>query len=243
MVEEQQGVYIPLIDKVLLKNNVPAMSYAKFMEYAKTNRVEIATKEELLQMYSQKDEINKILKEHGGDILDNWFGSSSEHLSFYEWFVNFGSGNWSYSSKHYSYVSRAVVDLKSKKTNNMKQFNLEEYLKDPNKKVVTRDGRNVRIICTDRKGTEYSVVALCTMSNVSEDCYFYFPNGKMYLSSDSNNDLFFAPEKHEGWVNLYNLSEGPYLGSVYSSKEVAEAMSKKCGLQHYIATIKIEWEE
>lgn len=75
------------------------MSYAKFMEYAKTNRVEIATKEELLQMYSQKDEINKILKEHGGDILDNWFGSSSEHLSFYEWFVNFGSGNWSYSSK------------------------------------------------------------------------------------------------------------------------------------------------
>ena len=35
----------------------------------------------------------------------------------------------------------------------MKQFNLEEYLKDPNKKVVTRDGRNARIVCTDRKGT------------------------------------------------------------------------------------------
>lgn len=125
----------------------------------------------------------------------------------------------------------------------MKQFDLKEYLKDPNKKVVTRDGRNVRIICTDQKGTEYSVIALCTMSNGSEICYSYFPNGKIYLSSDSCMDLFFAPEKKEGWVNLYNLSEGPYLGSVYSSKEVAEAMSKKCGLQHYIATIKIEWEE
>lgn len=33
-------------------------------------------------MYSQKDDINKILKEHGGDILDNWFGSSSEYYSF-----------------------------------------------------------------------------------------------------------------------------------------------------------------
>ena len=31
----------------------------------------------------------------------------------------------------------------------MKQFSLEEYLANPSKKVVTRDGRNVRIICTD----------------------------------------------------------------------------------------------
>ena len=125
----------------------------------------------------------------------------------------------------------------------MKQFDLKEYLKDPNKKVVTRDGRNARIVCTDRKGTECSVVALCTMSDGSENCYFYFPSGRMYLSADSCLDLFFAPEKKKGWANLYDLPEGPYLGSVYSSKEVAEAMSKKCGLQHYIATIKIEWEE
>ena len=125
----------------------------------------------------------------------------------------------------------------------MKQFDLKEYLKDPNKKVVTRDGRNVRIICTDRKGTEDTVLALCLMSDGSENCYCYLPNGRMYLSADSCMDLFFAPEKHEGWVNLYNLPEGPYLGRVYSSKEVAEAMSKQCGLQHYIATIKIEWEE
>ena len=126
----------------------------------------------------------------------------------------------------------------------MKQFNLEEYLKDPNKKVVTRDGRNVRILCTNQKGTEYSVVALCTMSNGSENCCFYLPNGRRYWSADADSclDLFFS-EKHEGWVNLYDHSEGTYLGRVYSSKEVAEDMGKKCGLQHYITTIKIEWEE
>ena len=54
----------------------------------------------------------------------------------------------------------------------MKQFNLEEYKKNPNRKVITRDGRSVRILCTDQKGTEYSVIALCTMSNGSENCCF-----------------------------------------------------------------------
>ena len=125
----------------------------------------------------------------------------------------------------------------------MKQFNLEEYLKNPNKKVVTRDGRNVRIICTDRKGTEYSVVALCTMSNVSEDCYFYFPNGRMYLSADSCLDLFFAPEKKEGYINLYRDGDDYYTGGteVYSSE--AEAVSHALKIFGFVKTVKVEWEE
>ena len=125
----------------------------------------------------------------------------------------------------------------------MKQFDLREYLKDPNKKVVTRDGRNVRIICTDRQGGDRPILILCFESDGSERCFSCLPNGRRYVDIDSCMDLFFAPEKHEGWANLFNSSEGPYLRSVYSSKEVAEAMSKKCGLQHYIATVKIEWEE
>lgn len=113
-VEEQQGVYIPLIDKVLLKNNVPEMFYSDYMEYAKINGVQIATRDELLQMYLQKDEINKILKEHNGDMLDTWVGSSSESYSGSEWLVNFGSGSCYTTSKDNSDVSRAVVNLKSK---------------------------------------------------------------------------------------------------------------------------------
>ena len=114
-IEEQQGVYIPLIDKVLLKNNVPEMHYEDYMEYAKSNGVQIATKDELLQMYLQKDEINKILREHNGDMLDTWFGSSSEYGLYYEWCVNFGSG-YCYNATKLNYsASRTVVDLKSKK--------------------------------------------------------------------------------------------------------------------------------
>ena len=128
----------------------------------------------------------------------------------------------------------------------MKQFDLKEYLKDPNKKVVTRDGRNVRIICTDRQGGNHPILILCLRSDGVEDCFSCFPNGRRHVDTDSCLDLFFAPEKKEGWVNLYDLSEGPCLGRVYSSKEVAESMITKCGLGRlnpYIATVKIEWEE
>ena len=124
----------------------------------------------------------------------------------------------------------------------MKQFNLEEYLRDPNKKVVTRDGRNVRIVCTDQKGTEYSVIALCTMNNKRENLYSYLPNGRMYLNADSCIDLFFAPEKHEGWINLYkidsSISPGPL---TYNTKKEAESATGNS--PDYISTIKIEWEE
>ena len=42
----------------------------------------------------------------------------------------------------------------------MRPFNLDEYLKNPKLKVTTRDGKDVRIICTNAKGTRFPVVAL-----------------------------------------------------------------------------------
>ena len=113
-VEEQQGVYVPLIDKVLLKNNVPAMSYYDYMKYEKTNGDKIATKDELLQMYLQKDEINKILKKHCGDMLDTWFGSSSESVSSIKFVVHLGFGYCYTTDRIYCHAIREVVDLKSK---------------------------------------------------------------------------------------------------------------------------------
>ena len=42
----------------------------------------------------------------------------------------------------------------------MKPFNLEKYLANPTRKVVTREGKPARIICTNVKGSSYSVLAL-----------------------------------------------------------------------------------
>lgn len=357
-VESQQGVYIPSIDKVLLKDNVPIMPYNNYMGYAKTNGVKITTKDELLQMYLQRNQINKILREHNGDILDTWFGSSSEYNPYNESVINFSTGNCSHAYKSNPVVSRAVVDLKSKTNNKtMEQFNLEEYLKNPNKKVVTRngedarivctdmkgtdfpiialcggattgemcrmydangnyseigtsmfdlvfaeecnksintvktafiekaseyaekhfpsddisnsgkhnvarpfsveeyiknperkvvtrDGRDVRIICTDRKGTEDTVLALCLMSDGSENCYCYPPNGKEYLTSDSYRDLFFATEKHEGWINLAIDSSGEiFVATNHPHKDEKTAKLAVSDKSNVVTTIKIEWEE
>lgn len=80
----------------------------------------------------------------------------------------------------------------------MKQFNLEEYLKNPSRKVITRDGREARIICTDRKDLNYSIVALIDKENRAEQVITFTKDGKFDLTiTESSFDLFFAPEKHD----------------------------------------------
>ena len=129
----------------------------------------------------------------------------------------------------------------------MKQFNLEEYLKNPSKKIVTRDGRNVRIICTDKRGTNFPIVALIECKDKEETFYY---TAKGYWNSceiESKIDLFFAPEKHEGWINIYFGKDGPISGNIiFNSKEEAEESSRHCNSftkDLYITSIKIEWED
>lgn len=58
--------------------------------------------------------------------------------------------------------------------------------------------------------------------------------------------LFFAPEKKEGWINIYLDALDAENGScvetcIYKSKEEVEESGKKWSF--YITTVKIEWEE
>ena len=126
----------------------------------------------------------------------------------------------------------------------MEQFSLEKYLANPSRKVVTRDGRNVRIICTDKKGYEYPIVALIENKLEGfEGVLYYTKNGEYIANESSMSDLFFAPEKHEGWINIYrNEDEDYYKGMIiFSSKE--DAIEKGRKFSDYITTTKIEWEE
>lgn len=126
----------------------------------------------------------------------------------------------------------------------MEQFSLEKYNKNPNRKVITRDGRNVRIVCTDMIGTSYPILAICRIDG-TRDCYYpYKIDGKISINIDSPLDLFFAPEKHEGWINLYQMDYGVYANSdVYPTKEEAERYGKFSSHASYVDTCKIEWEE
>ena len=127
----------------------------------------------------------------------------------------------------------------------MKQFSLAEYLKNPSRKVVTRDGREARIICTDRKDADYPIIALVSRESIEkESTLYYTKEGRFYVNGLSESDLFFVAERREGWINIYKGADGnSYVGDSYIFK--SEENAEKTGMtdKDYIGAIKIEWEE
>ena len=125
----------------------------------------------------------------------------------------------------------------------MEQFSLEKYHANPSRKVVTRNGRKVRIVCTDRNINNFPIVALIQLYNDrDEEVFTYTKDGEYEVDKLNMHDLFFAPETHEGWINVYrNNGSHTYAGAVYDSKEDAE--KRKVIDENYVTTIKIEWEE
>ena len=87
----------------------------------------------------------------------------------------------------------------------MKKFDLQKYLSNPSRKVITRDRRLVRILCTDAKG-EYPIVAL-TIENHLRDMVLICEVDGTDIRSE-NNDLFFDVETKHGWVNLWRTERG-----------------------------------
>ena len=124
----------------------------------------------------------------------------------------------------------------------MEQFSLEKYMENPNRKVVTRDGRSARIICTNRLDENYPVIALVNNED-SERCYSYTTFGKFdgHQNQDCEIDLFFVPEKKEGWINLFKVNSTMTTGEIYNTEEEAKSAIVKSLV--YISTVKVEWEE
>ena len=122
----------------------------------------------------------------------------------------------------------------------MKPFNLEEYLKNPSKKVVTRDGRAVKIYCTDY----IDKCGLFIIGKIEGNAYSYSfrKDGRFADYKETDNDLFFAPEKHEGWINIYaDINDNGHPGNhIFKSKEEAIEAAYN---DNYVSTIKIEWED
>lgn len=123
----------------------------------------------------------------------------------------------------------------------MKQFSLEEYLKNPLKKVVTRDGRAVKIYCTDY----IDKCGMFIIAKIEGNAYSYSfrEDGRFLDCKETDNDLFFVPEKHGGWANVFKSSKGNNVitSDIFESKEEAEKAGKN--YNNYVATAKVEWED
>ena len=124
----------------------------------------------------------------------------------------------------------------------MKSFNLKEHLEHPEWKVVTREGKPVRILCTDLDDNDYPVAAVVGNFHVDK----YTAEGLFQAGRETKYDLFFAPEKHEGWVIIYKR---PLAGSfeiwpgIYANREKAERIREVNLVGAKCLVIKIEWEE
>lgn len=89
----------------------------------------------------------------------------------------------------------------------MKKFSLEEYLAHPEKKVVTRDGESVRIICCAGPSKQFPIVAFAGDDHTP---YCWSTDGS-FLNEPSGMDLFIVEPEPE-------LTE--------FEKEVSSAMQK-----------------
>lgn len=106
----------------------------------------------------------------------------------------------------------------------MKQFNLEEYIKNPSCTLVTRDGYPARIICTDALNIQQRpIIAQVRGEDGYEETVYYNKHGTVSNNKLSVNDLFFDTDPHEGWINIYKNDDAQrFFGGVYESKEEAE---------------------
>lgn len=88
----------------------------------------------------------------------------------------------------------------------IKPFNLEAYKKGA--KVKTRDGHEVRIICTDAKNKNYPIIALIKLYSNDEVVAYYTLEGinKGYIN---DNDLVIV-EEVEFWSDKENYISGFY---------------------------------
>ena len=80
----------------------------------------------------------------------------------------------------------------------MQQFNLDKWLKNKSRKVVTRDGRPARILCTDAKAKDGCCIIAAIETDDEEEGYQFYKDGKVYSSKSSIEDctdLFFADEE------------------------------------------------
>lgn len=127
------------------------------------------------------------------------------------------------------------------------KFSLEEYLKDPSRRVVTRDGREVRIKCTDMDGINGMVIVGLVRDDLmnKERPLTWTKEGQYFVQAgETASDLFFEDNKEfnnkRGWVNVYKSPGGEIiLGNVRKSKEEAEQASRG----DRIDTIEISWKE
>ena len=111
--EERQAVFVPVINKFVDAKRLTEdeVTWEKGMELAKNAGKELPSQHDMFALLLFKDEINAIIEEHDGDILEGWEWASSEFNAYNAWIVPFSNGFViSYNKSVFNYV-RAVAAI------------------------------------------------------------------------------------------------------------------------------------
>ena len=97
---------------------------------------------------------------------------------------------------------------------------------DFTKPVTTRDGRTVRILCTDAPG-QFPVCAI-----IGDFVYRFTMDGleEYACGYKTAPGLINAPNRIKGWVNVYRYPErnSYWIGRIHNTKEDAATVSGEC---------------
>ena len=115
---------------------------------------------------------------------------------------------------------------------------------DFTKPITTRDGRAVRILCTDGPG-ECPVVGFIKGAT-GPGCWYAHgaPQGTNGVATGPDS-LINPPVKRRGWVNLYLTGAGRVVTStdVHETEESAKILSMNYGFKK-VATVQLpEWSD
>ena len=120
----------------------------------------------------------------------------------------------------------------------MKPFDLEKA--KAGHPVCTRDGKDVRIICWDRKFGKYPIVALVFDEDGEEYFGSYTEEGYLIADCKRSGDLLLKDKNRVAWTNIYHDGMGnPYNDELFESEGEAKTKARK----NVVKTIKVEWEE
>lgn len=132
----------------------------------------------------------------------------------------------------------------------MKPFDIEAA--KGGKRVVTRDGRNARIVCYDSKS---AAPLIGLVENGKYEILCTYKEDGTHAILDDRYDLFIEAETFEGWANVYQVGNTVQIDpELYESAERATehlygdtvyctfAAMEGDEVRH-VATVRIEWSE
>jgi hypothetical protein len=112
-------------------------------------------------------------------------------------------------------------------------------------KYQTRDGRAVRILATDLKSGDASIIGLVMGANGAELPACWRTSGRTLEMgvTTSEGDLVPVPTKHEGW--MFVSIEGNPVGNIYPTEKEAEDWAASIWKWHlgFIYLSHVTWED